>query len=138
MKFANGPFVQPVSAIEPAQGAPGQLETTLVDPIELAVQAQQFATNLRIARNQFKGAFQLPDRFRKCPLLIIDNAQPHPGHQILWICSQRSLKELDSLAVHLLFQAGLSQQAIGLNMFGIGTKDMLAMGNGFIQSNAAN
>ena len=109
MKFSNGPFVQPVAAIKPSEGAPGQLQSSFVDLIVLAVQAQQLATDFGIARHQFKRALQLPDRFRECPLFIVDDTQAHPGDQAFGISTKSSLEELDRLPVHLLFQASFPQ-----------------------------
>ncbi len=52
-------------------------------------------------------------------MFIVDDTQAHAGHQVFRIRPQRPLKEFDRLPVHLLFQAGLSQQAVGFDMFGI-------------------
>ena len=80
----------------------------------------------------------MPDRFGECPLLVVDHTQAYPGDQVFRIRTQRTLKELDCLPVHLSFQAGLTEQAVGFDMFGIVAQDVLAVSNGFIQADAPN
>ena len=131
MKLANGPFVQPVAAVDAAQGTSRKLAVSFLCAITLNIQTLQLAPDFEIPRRQFISALYLPDGSGQRSLLIIDDAQANTGNKILRVGAQGPLEEFDGLAIHALFQAGFSQQAIGLDMLGIVAQDILAMGHCF-------
>jgi hypothetical protein len=102
------------------------------------IETLQLPAYLSVAWCQFKSALQLPQGLWKRTLFVIDDAQTYPGDKILRISAQRPLEELDRLSIQLPFKASLSQQTVGLYMFGILTQDVLAVGDCLVQVNIPN
>jgi hypothetical protein len=133
-EFVDGPLIQAIARTKPPQSPSGQLEAGFFHAIALCIQPQKLLPDLGVAWSQLESALHLPNGFRESALLIVDDTQAHPGDQILRICAQCPLEEFNRLPEHPLFQAGLSQYAVGLDMLGMLTQDVLTVSDRFVEA----
>ena len=120
------------------QGAAGESDLVGFQAVTPANQPAQLLLDGRIGWIGLKGPLHMPDGGIQVPLVLADNGHADVGYEIIGDGRQDPLEDVRRVPVALGLQIGLAQQAVGIQVLGIGLKDVAAMRDGFVELFALN
>ncbi len=130
-QFGDGLRIQPPSGVLRRKRAGGQLDLGRLKAVALPVEAAQFFPNRLIVRLLFEGAFHVPDGFVELMLFFVDDAHRGVGDEIARFGAEDALEHVLGVLVSVLFQQGLAEDAIRVEVFGVCLQDVFTAPNDF-------
>jgi len=122
----------PVS-VHASERAARESHLVRLEPIALPDEASKLLLNGGVGRIGFEGPFHVPDAGIQVAFVLSDNRHADMGNEVVGDRREHALEQVGRVSIALGFQVGLAEQAVGVQVFGVGFEDVTGVCDGLIE-----